>query len=109
MKSIDIYLNQLFRISFHISDILLRRWKSFDVYVKKGFNKIYAVRVDANWRSESKCTCPFFLKCYVCKHVLGMALRLQLAKCPKNAVPTVIEKEPKRGRKTLATRALLRQ
>lgn len=93
----------------YCANILNTEWKSFDQFKKEGFAKMFAVRINpSNWRAKSRCTCPHFSKRFVCKHVIGMALRLKLAKCPKNAIPTPIGKKPTRGRKKLATKALLR-
>lgn len=54
--------------------LLYTNWKSFDEYYDKGFAKFYAVKMSTtNWIRKSKCTCPYFCKRYVCKHVVGMA------------------------------------
>lgn len=93
----------------YAQNLLCKAWQNFDQYKKEGFAQIYAVKLNArNWRVMSACTCAHFCKRFVCKHVIGMALRLQLAKCPKNAVPIPIGKKPTRGRKRLASKALLR-
>jgi len=34
---------------------------------------------DFNWK-QSKYTCPSFLKNFICKHIVGMAIRLKYCK-----------------------------
>ncbi len=34
-----------------------------------------------NWK-QGKCTCPYFLKKYMCKHLVGLAIRLKYVKPP---------------------------
>lgn len=92
-------------------DLIYAKWKTFNQYKKNGFAKIYAVKMNmskADWSTNPRCTCPHFWKKYTCKHVIGTALRFQLVKCPQNAIPTAIGKKPTRGRKKLASKALLR-
>ena len=52
-------------------------------------------------------TCPNFLKKYMCKHLIGMAIRLKLAKPPPAANVPINEKR-RGGRPKFATKALLR-
>jgi uncharacterized Zn finger protein len=33
---------------------------------------------EAKWKADT-CTCPYFLKKYMCKHIIGLAIRLKAA------------------------------
>ena len=57
------------------------------------------------------CDCPSFQKDFLCKHTVGIAVKLKLTKVPdaaKNSA-TPIGMLPKRGRPPLAKKALVRQ
>ena len=60
------------------------------------------------WR-KSKCNCPAFYKNYICKHVVGMAIRLKYCKPPPPAKTVPIGEKRKRGRPAKAKPALLVQ
>jgi hypothetical protein len=75
--------------------------KSFDIWCLE-------VENDSNWR-KSKCNCPAFLKNYICKHVVGMAIRLKHCKPPAAAKTVPIGEKRKRGRPAKAKTALLMQ
>ena len=58
----------------------------FDTY-KSVYFKIWCVGLSNNpeeWRTAT-CTCPSFLKNYICKHVIGMSIRLKYCKPPPEA------------------------
>lgn len=62
------------------------RFNLFDTY-KYVYFKIWCLCLSNNpeeWRA-SACTCPFFLKNYICKHVIGMSIRLKYCKPPPEA------------------------
>ena len=61
-----------------------------------------------NW-IRSSCTCSQWAKEYVCKHVVGMALRIDLAKAPSKAKTVPIGQKRKRGRPSNAAKALVYQ
>lgn len=85
-------------------------WKSFDQYVKYFEKMFYSVTISKeNWLTESKCTCIHFQKNYVCKHVIGLALRLKLTKCPSAAINVNLNSKPKLGRPARAKKALIVQ
>lgn len=85
-------------------------WEDFDTYVKNGCGLFWTVELSKeNWQTESKCTCPFFLKKFICKHIMMFALRAKICKLPRAAIPTVLGEKPKRGRKKQAKTALLTQ
>ena len=60
------------------------------------------------WRSGI-CTCPAFLKDYICKHLVGLALRLKYERAPEAAknVPLGKKRAPGRPKKALKKGALL--
>lgn len=78
--------------------------KSFDTW------KIVFPKGDtSNWMKWS-CTCPAFLKNYICKHVLGVALRKKYITedcVPSEAKCIPIGHKRKRGRPKLARHALI--
>ena len=58
-----------------------------------------------NWK-QGKCTCPYFLKKYMCKHLVGLAIRLKYVKPPsvakdKQMVKGVNEEDQKNHREHL--------
>lgn len=59
----------------------------------------------SKWR-QGTCTCPIFFKQYVCKHLVGMALRLKLVRLPPNII--TIDTKRGRGRPPLAASALIK-
>ncbi|CAF0837540.1 unnamed protein product [Adineta steineri] len=68
--------------------------KSFDIWCLE-------VENDSNWR-KSKCNCPAFLKNFICKHVVGMGIRLKHCKPPAAAKTVPIGEKRKRGRPSRA-------
>lgn len=87
-------------------------WKSFDQYVQFGHGMFYTIRIAKDkekWHVNSQCDCPEFFKHYVCKHLVGIALRRKIAILPKTAITTVLTENKKSGRPTKAAKALLVQ
>lgn len=72
-------------------------YDSFDEFVTKNFGiaKV-TMHGDPKFLSTATCTCSDFFKIYVCKHIIGMALRLKLVEIPLE-VKKVCRKT-KRGR-----------
>lgn len=86
------------------------QWKPFDQFIDYACGLYWNVVLSkSDWKTCSTCDCPYFLKRYMCKHVIGMALRLKICKLPRAAIPTALGAKPKRGRKTQSTKALLIQ
>jgi uncharacterized Zn finger protein len=86
------------------------RWNTFDQF-KKRASSVWKVTLPSDasnekWR-EGKCTCPFFLKKYMCKHIIGLAIRLKSAKPPPAAKDVPIGENRKRGRPKQAKKALI--
>jgi len=63
---------------------------------------------DEKWM-DGLCTCPKFLKAYICKHLLGIAIRLKLVCPPLEARNLEIGKKRNRGRPSKAKKALIKQ
>ncbi|CAF4737801.1 unnamed protein product [Rotaria sp. Silwood2] len=61
-----------------------KTWSTFNQFTKS-FD-IWCMEMDngSDWR-KSKCSCPGFFKNYICKHVVGMAIRLKYCKPPPSA------------------------
>ena len=75
--------------------------KSFDIWCLE-------IEHDLSWR-KAKCNCPAFLKNYICKHVVGMGIRLKHCKPPFAAKTVPIGEKRKRGRPAKVKMALLVQ
>ena len=92
-----------------ISTVKDMRWNTFEQFKKRAFSVwiVSLVPKSETWR-EGTCTCPNFLKKYMCKHLIGMAIRLKLAKPPPAAKNVPINEKRRRGRPKFATKALLR-
>jgi len=80
-----------------------RKWTTFDEFVHWNYG-VWAVRI-----TESTCTCPFFLKQYQCEHLLGLKIRQHLVDVPPAARGVPMAQKRKRGRPSLAKRALIVQ
>lgn len=96
----------------NVQRLKIANFKTFDQLIDFGKGLHWSVKLfnDKNdWSVHSSCDCPYFLKNYKCKHVIGMALRQRIAKIPMAAVSTQIGAKPKRGRKKKAAQALLTQ
>lgn len=87
-------------------------FKDFDEYAKFGFEMVYNTHMHtAEWKTKSTCTCRSFQGCYMCKHILGLALQLNLEKCPPGARSDSLpsKKQVKKGRIAKAKKALQKQ
>ena len=85
-----------------------QRFTTFNQF-KKSFD-IWCLEIDndSSWR-KAKCNCPAFLKNYICKHVVGIGIRLKHCKPPSAAKAVPIGEKRKRGRPAKAKMALLVQ
>jgi hypothetical protein len=85
-----------------------QKWTTFNQF-RKSFDIWYlTMQNNSDWK-QSICNCPAFLKNYICKHVVRMAIRLKLCKPPSAAKAIPIGQKRKRGRPTKAKAALLVQ
>ena len=57
-----------------------------------------------DWRN-GRCSCRNFMKEYICKHLVGLAIRLKLVNVPPEARDVAIGSKTKRGRPKKATKA----
>lgn len=81
-----------------------KAFKSFEEFTKHNFS-FWCVHL-SDWKTGD-CSCPIFLKEFVCKHVLGLAIRLKLVEVPVSAKGVALGQKPKRGRPKKARKALL--
>lgn len=85
-----------------------KKWVSFDEFKEQNFN-CYEVRIsDTRWL-EAVCNCPSFFKKFICKHVVGIAIRCKYTTAPPAARNLSIGQKRKRGRPALAKHALIIQ
>ncbi|CAF1497238.1 unnamed protein product [Rotaria sp. Silwood1] len=85
-----------------------KKWTTLNQF-RKSFD-IWRMEMENNeaWK-KSKCNCPAVFKHYICKHIVGMAIRLKYCKPPSAAKTVPIGEKRKRGRPTKAKAALLIQ
>ncbi len=83
-------------------------WRLFDTYAKSQKRLWKITEENGNWEG-STCTCFTFLKQFICKHVLGIAIRQKKFTVRPEAKNIPIGQKRKRGRPAMATKALLRQ
>jgi len=87
------------------------RWNTFEQF-KKRASIVWIVDIPNDgdtaekWKG-GKCTCPCYLKQFICKHLIGLAIRLKYVKPPPAAKLVPIGQKRKRGRPKKATKALL--
>jgi hypothetical protein len=58
---------------------------------------------------KGECNCPAFFKKFICKHVVGLAIRLKATVPPIEAKNDPFTIKAKRGRPTKSKRALVIQ
>ena len=77
----------------------LMRYNTFDQFKDRAFRGWFVEVPNEmeNWR-EGICNCPTFLKKFICKHLLGIAIRLKLCKPPLAAKTVPIGQKRERGR-----------
>lgn len=106
VKESSISCGTLYQSSSNMADVLS---ESFENY-KRCFHKWTVTIVkNQNVFYESKCNCPAFLKEYICKHVVGLAIRLKLVSVPPEAKTVPIGQKRKRGRPSKTKPALMIQ
>ena len=88
---------------------------TFDKFMTREFDvweiKVHNEANEDNWNEKKIiCDCPKFQKNFICKHSIGIAVRLNMAKVTQDAkyALTQIGKLPKRGRPPKAVKALIR-
>lgn len=90
--------------------IFEKDWTTFEEYTVQNFS-FYNLRVsnDGERWKEGVCNCPSFHKYYICKHVVGVAIRRKKIDAPAAARNVIIGQKRTRGRPALAKRALIIQ
>ena len=90
-------------------------WKTFDEFRNCAFGiwRVTIVTTDINsiWKKNT-CTCPSFFKKYICKHIIGIAIRTipEIRKSIRLAAKNLpLTAKRKTGRPALAKKALVRQ
>ena len=78
------------------------KWRTFDEFIQLN-NGVWKIFIN-NDVSDSICTCPSYLKKLVCKHVLGMLIRLKKVDVPSAAKSVPFGQKRKRGRPAQAKR-----
>ncbi|GBM65566.1 hypothetical protein AVEN_169848-1 [Araneus ventricosus] len=83
------------------------KWTSFDEYKTEYSNCIWKMTVSASDSdgSVSTCSCPVFAKKYICKHGLGMLIRMEREKVPNEAKGLPLGQKRKRGQPTRAKKS----
>lgn len=93
-----------------IRKIKTPQFHSFDSFKKFLFDmwmiKLCKSKEGVAW-NECSCTCPSFQKRYICKHVLGIAMKLKLLEPPSEAKSVPIGGKRKRGRPKKSSKALI--
>lgn len=94
----------------YYKSLIKREWTSFDEYISYGYQIFWVVKFSSDqWKTSSSCTCPFFLKQHICKHIITIALKEKILECPQSANPLLISARRAGGRPKNAARALMRQ
>jgi len=84
------------------------KWNTFDQFKKRAFGVwIIKLPIDGNKWQEGHCTCPNYLKKYICKHIVGIAMRCKYVKPPPAAKQVPIGEKRKRGRPKKSSKALI--
>lgn len=79
--------------------------ESYQEYLQDYHQCVYELNLNDNWM-DSTCSCPYFMKHLICKHVLTVAMLRHKVRCPTEANPTILSRKPKRGRKSQSKGAL---
>lgn len=87
-----------------------KKFKHFDEYKKVFFSfwKVTLPNNQTDWITGC-CDCPDFYRKYICKHLIGLAIRLKFVMPPLEAKAQPLGLKRKRGRPTKARAALIIQ
>lgn len=95
----------------HVEQHLKFQYETFDDFAKGAFNihEISMAGDCVSWK-QSTCTCPFYLKMYMCKHVVAVAYILQIIEKPATKMgDAVLSKKRKAGRQKKISKALVKE
>lgn len=83
---------------------------TFDAFVEGAFSihKVSFKNEVSKWK-ESICSCPYYAKEYMCKHVIGIAYRLNILSKPEESVEQPIASKNPPGRPKKPKKALIRE
>lgn len=93
----------------HIVNFMVNEFYSFDEYKTNCFSHYKVVLYKDKNILDGYCDCPCFFKNYVCKHIVGLGIRLKLLFPPVEAKNIPVGVKRKRGRPTKAKGALIIQ
>lgn len=83
---------------------------SFEEFKTKYFEKwVVVLPTNANEWLTGSCSCHRFHKNYICRHLVGMAIRMKYVTVPLAAKGIPLGQKRKRGRPSKAARALIVQ
>lgn len=114
-KSTDFFVPTFAELKIKEEDVINYSnlaWNTFQRYSTINY-KVWCITMpddgsNGNWKNGS-CTCPHYMKNYICKHLVGLAMRLKYLKVPAAAKDVPIGEKRKRGRPAKALKALMRQ
>lgn len=102
----------IYRTSFTEAVDDANDWPNFDTFKHKAFcfnDTCFNYPISReNWLS-SECDCEDFFKLFMCRHIIGIALRMRCIAAPAEAKTIPIGQKRKRGRPAKARGALVRQ
>jgi hypothetical protein len=84
------------------------KWNSFQQFKEIAFSVYFVTlpKESSDWK-RGTCSCPSFFKKYMCKNVVGLAIRSKFCIPPVEAKNIPIGQKRKRGRPSKAKKALL--
>ena len=97
-KEIKITFENIGKYKKFVDELKVKKFDDYSNIVKM----VCRVTVNLeNWKL-SKCICYEFQKKYICKHVIGLAIRLKLVVPPTHTINFAFNQKTKRGRKPTA-------
>lgn len=97
-------------LNVDIDDTLI--YESFDNFKKYYFSKCittFSIPFNKSTWEKGFCDCADFFKLFICKHVVGIALRMKFTEAPLEAKNIPIGQKRKKGRPALAKAAFIVQ
>lgn len=73
-------------------------WETFEEFKSKAFSVWTTTILDKDSWIDSTCNCPAFMKQFIRKHILGIAIRLRYCSVPQEAKNIPIGSKGKNGR-----------
>ena len=74
-------------------------WKLFSTFQDYQV-RLWEVAMEGDDWKQVTCFCPPFLKEYICKHIIGISIKLGLYTVRDDAKDLPLTQKPKRGRPT---------